>query len=75
MGILAFWNRFFAARPGHWGGWVLATYPIVTEIEFLDTGRTRANAAVTIGYSGATVVLEKIDGEWRAVKLTHMWVT
>jgi hypothetical protein len=30
---------------------------------------------VTIGYSGATVVLEKVDGKWRAVRLTNQWIT
>jgi TolA-binding protein len=75
MDILKFWNRFFPARPGHWGGWELETYPRVTQIEFVNVERTKANAAVTIGYSGATVVLEKIDGNWRALKLVGQWVT
>lgn len=75
MDILAFWNRYFPARPGHWGGWVLETYPTVTRIEFTDAARTKATAAVTIGYSGATVVLEKVSGEWHAVRLTNIWIT
>ena len=36
LDILQLFNRFFAARPGHWGGWVFETYPILTQIEFLD---------------------------------------
>jgi Tetratricopeptide repeat len=75
MQILSLFGRFFEARPGHWGGWELETYPQVTQIEFVNTERTKANANVTIGYSGATVVLEKVDGKWRAVRLTNQWIT
>jgi tetratricopeptide (TPR) repeat protein len=75
MQILSLFGRFFEARPGHWGGWELETYPQVTQIEFVNTERTKANALVTIGYSGATVVLEKVDGKWRAVRLTNQWIT
>lgn len=73
--ILSLFGRFFEARPGHWGGWELETYPQVTQIEFVNAERTKANANVTIGYSGATVVLEKVDGKWRAVRLTNHWIT
>ncbi len=55
MQVLRLWNRFFAARPGHWGGWEIETYPRITEIRFTNAARTRAAARVTIGYSGATV--------------------
>ena len=75
MQILALFGRFFEARPGHWGGWELETYPHVTQIEFVNAERTKANANVTLGYSGATVVLEKVDGKWRAVRLTNQWIT
>jgi tetratricopeptide (TPR) repeat protein len=75
MDILALFGRFFPTRPGHWGGWELETYPQVTQIEFVNADRTKANASVTIGYSGATVVLEKIVGKWRAVALTNQWIT
>jgi len=75
MQILSLFERFFEARPGHWGGWELETYPQVTQIEFVNAERTKANANVTIGYSGATVVLEKVDGKWRAVRLTNHWIT
>jgi hypothetical protein len=73
--ILSLFGRFFEARPGHWGGWELETYPQVTQIEFVNADRTKANANVTIGYSGATVVLEKVEGKWRAVRLTNQWIT
>ena len=75
MQILSLFGRFFEARPGHWGGWELETYPQVTQIEFVNAERTKANTNVTIGYSGATVVLEKVDGKWRAVRLTNQWIT
>ena len=75
MQILAVWNRVFPSRPGHWGGWELETYPVITEIEFTNAERTRAGAKVTIGYSGATVELEKQDGRWVAKRLTNQWIT
>ncbi len=75
MDILALFGRFFPTRPGHWGGWELETYPQVRQIEFVNPERTKANAQVTIGYSGGTVVLEKVDGKWRAVALTNQWIT
>lgn len=75
MEILQLWNKFFAARPGHWGGWELETYPVVTGIEFIDADRTKAEAAVTIGYSGGTVLMEKVEGRWLARRLTSRWIT
>jgi tetratricopeptide (TPR) repeat protein len=68
-------GTFFEARPGHWAGWELLTYPQITRVDFLDTARTKATARVTIGYAGATVVLEKTDGVWTATALTDRWVT
>lgn len=73
--IAEVWDELFAMRPGHWGGWMLSTFPAVSGIEFLDTAPTKATAAVTIGYSGATIVLEKVDGLWKAVRLTGWWIT
>jgi tetratricopeptide (TPR) repeat protein len=72
--ILTFWNRFFPARPGHWGGWVVYTYPILNWIEFLDSARSKALAPAVVGRSGATVVLEKTGGGWTAKRLTHQWI-
>lgn len=73
--IRAFWNQFFPFRQGHWSGWEFEAYPRIGSIEFLDAARTKAAVPVTIGYSGATVVLEKQDGVWRAVRLTNEWIT
>jgi hypothetical protein len=75
LSVLAFLNKFFPARPGHWGGWEFETYPVINRIEFLNRERSRAAVAVTVGYSGATVVLEKKNGRWEAVDLVNMWVT
>lgn len=75
MHILALWNEFFPARPGHWGGYEFTSYPRLTRIRFLDAARTRAAADVTIGYSGATVLLEKRGATWTPVKLTNEWIT
>jgi len=59
-----------------WGGWVFETYPIISEIEFVDTARSRAAVRVTVGYSGATVQMEKTkDGAWVAKELTNFWIT
>ena len=30
---------------------------------------------VTVGYSGATVVMEKVNGVWKAIRLTGQWIT
>lgn len=75
LDVLAFWNQFFPARGGHWGGWEFEAYPRIGAIEFLDAARTRAAVPVTIGYSGATVVLEKRNGVWQTVELTNQWIT
>jgi outer membrane protein assembly factor BamD (BamD/ComL family) len=75
MVVLGLLNKAVAARPGHWGGWVFETYPIVTKIEFLDAGRTRAVAKVTVGFSGCDVILEKAGGAWKAIRMTNQWIT
>lgn len=75
MQILRLWTKFFAARPGHWGGWEIETYPRITEIQFTNAERTKAAAKVTIGYSGATVELEKENGKWIAKRLVNQWIT
>ena len=73
--IMKFWNRFFPMRAGHWGGWEFATYPVIGTIEFTNRERTKASVPVTIGYSGGTVLLEKIDGEWRTLEIVNSWIT
>lgn len=73
--VMRFWDGFFPTRPGHWGGWVVETYPIIDRIEFLDDARTRAGVFVTVGYSGCTIVMEKHDGIWRAIKIVNQWIT
>ena len=73
--IMKLWNRFFPMRAGHWGGWEFASYPVIRTIEFTNPERTKASVPVTIGYSGGTVLLEKIDGEWRALDIVNQWIT
>jgi len=68
-------NQFFPVRPGHWGGWEFLTYPVVSRIEFVNEERTKALASVTIGYSGADVVMEKASGAWKTVALVNQWIT
>jgi hypothetical protein len=75
LDVLAFWKQFFPVIPGHWGGWELQAFPRIGSITFLDEARTKAAVPVTIGYSGATVVLEKRDGTWHMVELTNQWIT
>jgi len=73
--IIRWWNRFFPARPGHWAGFEIMTYPAFTSIEFTNAERSRALVPVNIGYAGADVVLEKVDGVWTIKELVNQWVT
>jgi hypothetical protein len=73
--IIRWWNRFFPARPGHWVGFEIATYPVFTSIEFTNAERSHAVVPVTIGYGGADVVLEKVKGVWTIKELVNRWVT
>jgi hypothetical protein len=73
--VIAISATHIGAGAGHWGGWEFLTYPNATKIEFLDDTRTKARASVTIGYSGADVLLEKINGAWKAVRLVNQWIT
>jgi hypothetical protein len=75
LDVMALWNEFFFASPWHWGGWVIETYPMVTQILFDDEARTRAAVKVTVGYSGGTILVEKEDGVWKARRFVEMWVT
>ena len=73
--VLAFLNRLFPAMPGHWGGWMFETFPMITRIEFLNAERTRAAVAFTIRYEGATLILEKVDNRWVMKSMTNRWIT
>ena len=73
--IIRWWNRFFPARPGHWAGFEIATYPAFFSIQFTDADRSRAVVPVTIGYAGADVILEKVNGVWAIKELVNRWVT
>jgi hypothetical protein len=73
--IVTWWDTFFPARPGTWGGFEMLTCPAFSDIEFLDAARTRALVPITIGHAGATAVLEKIDGVWKVTRLVDHWET
>ena len=72
--IQKFWNRFFTMGPGHWGGWILQTFPIVTEVTFIDAARTRGAARIRTGYQGSTQLLTKGDGTWKVSGSSGHWI-
>lgn len=72
--IQKFWNRFFTMGPGHWGGWILQTFPIVTEVTFIDAARTRGAARIRTGYQGSTQLLTKVDGTWKVTGTSGHWI-
>ena len=72
--IQKFWNRFFTMGPGHWGGWILQTFPIVNEVTFIDAARTRGAARIRTGYQGSTQLLTKGDGTWKVSGVSGLWI-
>ena len=80
--ILNLWNRFLPTER-RFGGMVpdnyprvsLESYPIITELEFLDAEHTKAAARVVVGPEGGTVVLEKSQGIWTAKALVNTWIS
>ncbi|HEU4935338.1 MAG TPA: tetratricopeptide repeat protein [Vicinamibacterales bacterium] len=72
--IEKFWNRFFTMGPGHWGGWILQTFPMVTEVTFIDAPRTRGAARIRNGYQGSTQLLTKADGTWKVTGSSGHWI-
>lgn len=70
-----FLNKFFQVVSGHWSGWEFSTYPQITRITFTDKEMTKARVAVTIGYAGGEVLMEKQDGRWKATAFTNKWIT
>jgi hypothetical protein len=73
--LMQLWNEFFPAAPAHWSGWDLDTFPRLRRLRFRDAARTRAAAEVAVRHSGATLLLEKVDGVWRVTGLKGFWVT
>jgi tetratricopeptide (TPR) repeat protein len=80
--ILALWNKFFPTERRFGGVAVdtypritFETYPIITDIEFLDSERTKAVARIVVGSQGGTVVLEKERGIWTAKGLVNTWIS
>ena len=80
--ILGLWNKLF---PTEWrlGGVAFdtypqiafETYPTITDIEFLDSERTKAAVRIVVGHEGGTVVLEKVKGNWTAKGLVNTWIS
>lgn len=72
--IQRFWNRFFTMGPGHWGGWILQTFPIVNEVTFIDAARTKGAARIRTGYQGSTQLLTKSDRTWKVSGSSGYWI-
>ena len=72
--IQRFWNRFFTMGPGHWGGWIVETLPIVWEISFIDAARTRGGARLRTGYAGHTQLLTRENGGWKLGATRQHWM-
>jgi hypothetical protein len=72
--VQRFWNRFFTMGPGHWGGWIFQTFPIINEVTFIDAARTRGAARIRIGYEGSTQLLTKVDGTWKVTGSSGPWI-
>jgi hypothetical protein len=74
--VTRFWNNFFATRESNLGVWVVETYPRVASIRFLDSARTKATVAfIASTYSGGSMLMEKQNGVWQAVKLINFWMS
>jgi hypothetical protein len=76
LDVLAFWRKFFPAEPQSGPvsgprGLTFETYPIIRDIEFLNDERTKAIAHVSVASEYATVVLEKDQGVWKALRLVN----
>jgi hypothetical protein len=72
--ISAAWNEFFPVQRGHWGGWLIETFPSITTVQFSDAARTKAVAAFRVGYSGGMVPLLKKNGKWTAQSAVYVWI-
>ncbi len=82
--LTRFLNTFFRRPQGQSDSNLLA-HPVIDSIEFMDDGRTRGRASVTIGVSttigttvtmsrwGCEILLEKNGGTWKATGRTDVW--
>ena len=71
-----FWNSFFVTRDANGGRWVEDTYPAIGTITFYDEARTKAVVAFRAGsYEGGTMLMEKKNGLWLAVKILSAWIS
>ncbi|HXT71447.1 MAG TPA: hypothetical protein VN700_16950 [Vicinamibacterales bacterium] len=75
LGAMKFWNASFATHKGNMGQWVVQTYPIIVNVTFLDDARTKAAIAFRLNYEGATLIMEKTNGAWQAIRLVNQWIS
>ncbi len=60
--------------PGHWGGWILETFPVVTEVTFIDAARTKGAERIRTGYQGSTQLLTKTGRTWKVTGSSGHWI-
>jgi tetratricopeptide (TPR) repeat protein len=67
-------NDFIRLTPGHWGGWHLGTYPILTCIRFLDARRTGAIVDFRVRYQGGEAAVERVESGWSRTEVKFTWM-
>jgi hypothetical protein len=73
--VLALWYGLLPVRPRSSYRWDVLTYPLISQIEFTNSDRTRAVASITAGSSGHWLLLEKEQGRWVPRKVLAFWDT
>jgi hypothetical protein len=61
-----FIQKFIRVLPGHWGGWILSTQPMVPEIAF-NSDYSEAIIFYELVYEFGIALYKKVDGEWTYV--------
>jgi hypothetical protein len=64
---------FIPIKHGHWGGWYIATDPIIWKI-YLNNTLTKAKINFKVGYEGGEAILEKIDKKWTIKERKFTWI-
>jgi hypothetical protein len=67
-------ERFFPVMSGHWGGWHLATFPHVNEIEFAAPDRNKAVVNFRSGYRGGYMRFERRGKGYHLVEKQLTWI-
>ncbi len=80
--VLQLWNKFFQTDlivgrnvSNDYPRVVFESYPIITDLEFLNAEHTRAAARIGSGSQGGTIVLEKGLGGWIAKPMVNFWIS